>query len=78
MAPLFALQMVGQGIPPAHVDNFHGHPRVVVISDISNEPDDQMSLTRLLLYSNEIDIEALIAATSAWQKITCTPKPCAN
>ncbi len=61
-------------LPPSHVDNFTGHPRVVVISDIGNEPDDQMSLTRLLLYSNELDIEALIAATSTWQKTVVHPE----
>ncbi len=42
-----------QGLPPGHVDDFTGRPRVVVLSDIGNEPDDQMSLVRLLLYSNE-------------------------
>ncbi len=41
-----------------------GNPRAVILSDIGNEPDDQMSLTRLLVYSNEIDIEALVATTS--------------
>ncbi len=56
------------------MDDFKGHPRVVVISDIGNEPDDQMSLTRLLLYSNELDIEALIAATSTWQKNVTHPE----
>ena len=60
--------------PPSQVDNFAGHPRVVVISDIGNEPDDQMSLVRLLLYSNELDIEALIAATSTWQKSVIHPE----
>lgn len=59
---------------PAPVDNFTGHPRVVVISDIGNEPDDQMSLVRLLMYSNELDIEALIAATSTWQKTATHPE----
>jgi hypothetical protein len=60
---------VGQfGPPPQPVDGFHGKPRAVIISDIGNEPDDQMSLVRLLLYSNEIDLEALIATTSTWQK----------
>ena len=39
--------------PAAPVDDFTGHPRLIVISDIGNEPDDQMSLVRLLLYSNE-------------------------
>src|ERR1039458_269666 len=39
-----------------------------------NEPDDQMSLVRLLLYSNELDIEALIASTSTWQKQIIHPE----
>lgn len=33
-----------------------------------------MSLTRLLLYSNEIEIEALIASTSTWQKTAVHPE----
>ena len=57
-----------QALPPTHVDDFSGHPRVVIISDIGNEPDDQMSFVRLLLYSNELDLEAMIATTSTWQK----------
>jgi Protein of unknown function (DUF1593) len=48
--------------------------RVVVLTDIGNEPDDQMSLVRLLLYSNEIDIEALIATTSTWQRSKVSPQ----
>jgi hypothetical protein len=48
-------------------------PRVIVISDIGNEPDDQMSLVRFLLYSNGMDVEALIAATSTWQKSKVSP-----
>ena len=57
-----------QGITATHVDDFKGKPRVVVISDIGNEPDDQMSFVRLLMYSNEFDIEAMIATTSTWQR----------
>src|ERR1700686_1313892 len=53
---------------PPPIDNFSGRPRVVIISDIGNEPDDQMSFVRLLLYSNELDLEAMIASTSTWQK----------
>lgn len=48
--------------------------RVVVLTDIGNEPDDQMSLVRLLLYANEIDIEALVATTSTWQKAKVSPE----
>ncbi len=51
-----------------------GNPRLVVLSDIGNEPDDQMSLVRLLLYANEIDIEALIATTSTWQRNKASPE----
>jgi len=64
----------GTPVPPTHVDDFTGHPRLIVISDIGNEPDDQMSLVRLLLYSKEIDIEALIASTSTWQKTAVHPE----
>ncbi len=60
--------------PPPAVDAFTGHPRVVIISDIGNEPDDQMSFVRLLLYSNELDLEAMIASTSTWQKAATHPE----
>ena len=49
-------------------------PRLVVLTDIGNEPDDQMSLVRLLLYANEIDIEALVATTSTWQRGKVSPE----
>ena len=61
-----AAQQPVLSVPP--VDGFSGHPRVAIISDIGNEPDDQMSFVRLLLYSNELDLEAMIATTSTWQK----------
>ena len=73
--PLWALAALhAQPIPPTHVDDFAGHPRVIVISDIGNEPDDQMSFVRLLLYSNELDIEARSPATSTWQKTATHPE----
>ena len=65
---------LAQLIPPTHIDDFAGHPRVIIISDIGNEPDDQMSLVRLLVYSNELDIEALIPTTSTWQKAASHPE----
>lgn len=71
---VWAVQGTSQAIPPGHVDDFSGHPRVLIMSDIGNEPDDQMSLTRLLLYSNQMDIEALIASTSTWQKSVVHPE----
>src|SRR5688572_8819626 len=59
---------------PSGVDEFNGKPRLVVLTDIGNEPDDQMSLVRLLLYSNELDIEGLIATTSTWLKDYAQPE----
>jgi hypothetical protein len=41
-------------------------PRLLVLTDISNEPDDEESLVRLLVYSNEFDTEGLIATTSTY------------
>lgn len=38
--------------------------RVFVLTDITNEPDDQESLVRFLVYANEYDIEGLVATTS--------------
>jgi hypothetical protein len=42
--------------------------RVLVLTDIENEPDDAQSLVRFLLYSNEFDVEGLVATTSCWQR----------
>jgi hypothetical protein len=40
--------------------------RVIVLTDINNETDDEESLVRFLVYSNEFDIEDIIATTSCW------------
>jgi hypothetical protein len=49
-------------------------PRVIVLTDISNEPDDEESLVRFLVYSNEYDVEGLIATTSVWLKDKVRPE----
>jgi hypothetical protein len=46
-------------------------PRIIVTTDITNEPDDQQSLVRLLAYSNNYDIEGLIGSTGIWK--LCDP-----
>lgn len=43
-------------------------PRVFVLTDIENEPDDAMSMVRFLVYANNYDIEGLAATTSIHQK----------
>jgi hypothetical protein len=42
--------------------------RVLVLTDIENEPDDTQSLIRFLTYSNQWDVEGLVATTSVHQK----------
>lgn len=42
--------------------------RVIVLTDIENEPDDAMSLVRFLTYCNQWDVEGLVATTSIHQK----------
>ena len=45
-----------------------GKPRVFVLTDIENEPDDAMSMVRFLVYANQWDVEGLGATTSVHQK----------
>ena len=41
-------------------------PRLFVLTDIENEPDDAQSMVRLMTYSNQLEIEGLVATTSCW------------
>ena len=43
-------------------------PRVLVLTDIENEPDDAMSMVRFLTYTNQWDVEGLVATTSVHQQ----------
>lgn len=52
--------------------------RTIILTDIENEPDDKESLVRLLLYSNEIDLEGLIATTSCWMPDAVHPQSIAQ
>ncbi|CAA9961070.1 DUF1593 domain containing protein [Pyrenophora teres f. maculata] len=49
-------------------------PRVFILSDISNEPDDAESLCRYLLYANEFETEGLVACTSTWMRNKVYPQ----
>lgn len=48
--------------------------RLIVLTDIENEPDDSESMVRLLLYSDLVDIEGLIATTSCWLRDKVNPE----
>jgi hypothetical protein len=49
-------------------------PRVFVLTDIENEPDDAMSLVRFLTYANQFEIEGLVATTSIHQRNHVAPQ----
>lgn len=49
-------------------------PRIFVLTDIENEPDDAMSMVRFLVYANCYDIEGLAATTSIHQKNRVAPE----
>ena len=51
----------GRGRPPEK-------RRVLVLTDIENEPDDAMSMVRFLTYANQWDVEGLVATTSVHQQ----------
>ncbi|MFM2363981.1 MAG: hypothetical protein RLZZ316_2883 [Bacteroidota bacterium] len=48
--------------------------RVLVLTDIEADPDDTQSLIRFLLYSNQWDVEGLIATTSIHQQARVAPE----
>jgi hypothetical protein len=39
-------------------------PRLLVLTDIGGDPDDQQSMIRLMAYSNEFEIEGLVASAA--------------
>jgi hypothetical protein len=41
-----------------------GKPRLLVLTDVGADPDDQQSLVRLMLYANEFGVEGLIATSA--------------
>ena len=75
-ASLTGAPFAGAGTPyPAasQPDRFVARPRIIVMTDIANEPDDQMSLVRFLLYSNQFEVEGLVATTSTWMRAKTRP-----
>ena len=68
-------QAAPSGAPPlaARIDPYSPKIRVVVLTDIANEPDDQMSMVRFLVYSNQFDVEGLVATTSTWMRNRVRP-----
>ena len=70
-APLVSAQAIAPATPDAISEPRH---RLLVLTDIEADPDDAQSLIRLLLYSNQIDIEGLVATTSVHQPHAVHPE----
>lgn len=60
-------------MPARAVEPTPQHHRMIVLTDIENEPDDTESMVRLMLYSNDIDLEGLIATTSTHLRTRVAP-----
>ena len=78
-AALASAQLVAQGAARRSIPSPRASiltrpkPRLLVMTDIANEPDDQMSMVRLLVYSNQFDVEGLVATTSTWMRNRVRP-----
>lgn len=62
---VFILPILGLAQNPS--GNFT-KPRIIVTTDLGADPDDEQSLVRLFVSSNEFDIEGLIVSTGCWKK----------
>jgi hypothetical protein len=63
-ATIFLLAAAPGAAGPAAAQEQGAKPRLLVLTDIGGDPDDQQSLIRLLLYTCEFDVEGLIATAS--------------
>lgn len=57
----FFLLFLGPLSPPAQAQA--QKPRVLVLTNIGGDPNDQQSLVRFILYANELDLEGLCATS---------------
>lgn len=48
--------------------------RLIILTDMENEPDDSQTMVHLLMYANEVDIEGLIAVGSRWLQSDVFPE----
>jgi hypothetical protein len=53
---------------------FPSKPRIFILTDLLNEPDDSQSLVRYLLYANEFDTRGICACTSTWLRFSTHPE----
>ena len=58
----------------ADLSPFPAKPRVFILTDITNEPDDAESFCRYLTYSNQFCTEGVVATTSTWLRDKVAPE----
>jgi hypothetical protein len=61
MKRLFRCILLCAMLPLAHAAD---KPRLLVLTDIGGDPDDQQSMIRLMVYSNEFEVEGLVVSAS--------------
>jgi hypothetical protein len=49
-------------------------PRVFILTDITNEPDDAESFCRYLTYANQFQTEGIVPTTSTWLRDRVAPE----
>src|SRR5438445_1707739 len=60
---LLTVTFLAAGTAPA-AEPAPAKPRLLVLTDIGGDPDDQQSMIRLMVYANEFEIEGLIATAA--------------
>jgi len=69
---VFGSRISGRGALDSAPQQTDGKQRVFVLTDISNEPDDEESMVRFLVYANEYDVEGLVATTATPSRLTAS------
>ncbi|KAK2021720.1 DUF1593-domain-containing protein [Colletotrichum zoysiae] len=58
----------------ASLTQYPSKPRVFILTDITNEPDDAESFCRYLTYANQFRTEGIVAVTSTWLRNKVAPQ----
>ncbi|KAL5591068.1 hypothetical protein FOBRF1_014625 [Fusarium oxysporum] len=56
------------------LQQFQSKPRIFILSDVSNEPDDAESLVRYFTYANQFITEGIVPVTSVWLRDRTCPE----
>ncbi|CAI4220154.1 unnamed protein product [Parascedosporium putredinis] len=72
--PILAIKMTPQLEKLRSLVSFATKPRVFILTDITNEPDDAESFCRYLTYANQFHTEDVVAVTSTWLRDKVAPE----